>query len=636
MKIDTVKKFTAAGLSVIPIGDKKRPQTSWKKYQSVIMEEWEMGCFANTELIGIVSGAVSGNLEMIDIDSKYDITGTMYKDYCAEIPQNVFEKLVIQTTQNGGYHFIYRCKQIEGNLKLSQRESTEDEKKLNPHEKRKVLFETRGEGGYFLVQPSKGYKVIQGKLNDIKELAENEREYLLELARTFNTLEEPMHTPREVILAEKNFQISPFDDFDNKCDVPSLLEEYGWKIARTNNNQVLLKRPGTDSLWSASFSREKNWFTVFSTSTEFEPLKAYKPYAVWAKLNEINDFSEAAKRLAELGYGTKVSKPTRKYESHPLAEAAIEEDINFITNWYDARKQLEDFIAGRIPMGLTTGFHRLDENFRFKRGNLIMINGFDNTGKTSIELWFAIISAIKHGWKWAIFCAENSAMSIIHTLIQFYWGKPLDEISFEQRNEAQTFIERYFVNIKSDELMNFDILKKRFISLYNDNKFDAMLIDPYNALDASKEANSHEFNYSNLNELKIFGKERDVSVWVSTHPVTSAYRKKDDEGYLIAPDKGDTEGGTKFPAKADEYITIHRVANHSDERIRRITEIHIRKVKEIYTGGKQTAKDNPFTLIWEKRGSVFYDANDSTKTHPFLKNIDGLDFENIINTDIPF
>lgn len=636
MEVSIPARFIESGLSVIPIGGKKIPTIKWQKYQSVKMEDWEMSCFLSASKIGIVSGAVSGNLEMIDIDVKYDITNSLYEDYIKEIPQHLFDRLVVQKTQNNGYHLIYRCKTIGANQKLSQRPTTPEEKKVNPHEKCKVLFETRGEGGYFLSQPTQGYKIIQGKLSNISEITEIEREFLLELARCTNTYEEPLYTPKEVILAEKNYTISPFDDFDNKCDVPQLLVEHGWTIARSDGNKFFMKRPNTENMWSGTYSRDKNWFTVFSTSTEFEPLKAYKPYAVWAKLQGITDFIEVARELGKLGYGSKAI-PKKTYEANSEPQNEIDaEDMSFITNWYETRQQLEDFINGKIPMGLTTGFANLDENFRFKRGNLVMFCGLDNSGKTSIELFFAMISAVKHNWKWVVYCAENGAMSIMHTLMQYYWAKPLHDITYEERNEAQTFIERYFVNIKSDEILNFSNLKKRFESIYKANKYDGLIIDPYNSLDASKEANSHEYNYAVLNEVKIFGKEKDVSVWVSTHPVTSAYRKKDDDGYLLAPDKGDTEGGTKFPAKADEYITVHRVTNHSDDKIRRITEIHIRKVKEVYTGGKPTMKDSPFKMVWDNYGSVFYDANDQLKNHPFKVNVKNIDFEDLINQNVPF
>ena len=227
MENKIVKLFTENGLSVVAVDDRKIPLGSWKKYQSSIMQDWEMSIFNKSKGIAVVSGKVSGNLELIDIDSKYDLTGDMYERYIKQIPKELFEKLVIQTTVGGGYHILYRCNVIEGNQKLAQRETTEEEKKLTPNQKFKVLFETRGEGGYFLVAPSNGYKVIQGKFSQINLITPSEREFLLELARSFTEYVSEQHTPREVQMAEKYYQISPFEDYNSKCDVPSLLAEHG-------------------------------------------------------------------------------------------------------------------------------------------------------------------------------------------------------------------------------------------------------------------------------------------------------------------------------------------------------------------------------------------------------------------------
>ncbi|MCL5460178.1 hypothetical protein M3M33_16185, partial [Loigolactobacillus coryniformis] len=82
-------------------------------------------------------------------------------------------KLVVQKTKGGGFHFIYRCSVIAGNLKLANRKTTAEEKrktfdatyqselalsktddearkkaqKASDNDKVRVLFETRGEGG---------------------------------------------------------------------------------------------------------------------------------------------------------------------------------------------------------------------------------------------------------------------------------------------------------------------------------------------------------------------------------------------------------------------------------------------------------------------------------------------------------
>jgi hypothetical protein len=634
-----VNKFLEFGLSVVPVDSKKVPtQGSWKKYQSVLIQDWELGCFDNPNAVGIaiVAGRVSGGLECIDIDCKYDLHGDLYEKYIAEIPKELLDKLVIQKTASNGYHIIYRSDKIEGNKKLASRHTTPEEKEIKKNEKVKVLLETRGEGGYFLVDPSKGYKVIQGKFSSIQKISDKERDFLIETAMTFNEYVSEQYVPKEVSQSKKYYQISPFEDFDNRCDVVSLLEQHGWSMARQFGNKYYMKREGTENRWSAEYDRNKNWFTVFSTSTEFESLKAYRPYAIYAVLNNITDWSEVSKKLISEGYGiksenyTKPKKP-KNIQFEEVTEEEDDGDVSFLTSWSDTRKDIEDFVEGKIPMGLKTGFWRLDEYFRFKRGNFVVVNGHDNAGKTTIILYFAMISAVKHGWKWCIYSTENSAMSIMRTLIQFYLKTPIKETTEAQRNEAQQFIEKHFVNITIEQASTYQDLKKLFTKVKRYFNFDGMLIDPYNSLDSSKAENSHTFDYAVVNDMKIWGRVNDVSIYVNTHAITSALRRLDDEGYVMAPNKGDAEGGTKFSSKADEWITIHRIANHEDERVRRITEIHIRKVKETDTGGKQTSNSQPFKLVWENKGSVFYDAEDALCTHPFLQDQNNLDFEDILN-----
>ena len=147
--IDIANKFYESGLSTIPIGENKIPFGEWKSNQTSLIAPDSRFTSSKLKGVGIVCGKVSGNLECLDIDLKYDISGTLWKEYREAIKlssPDLPKKLVIEQTPTGGYHFIYRCSEISGNQKLANRYTTEEEKKLNPKEKVKVLLETRGEG----------------------------------------------------------------------------------------------------------------------------------------------------------------------------------------------------------------------------------------------------------------------------------------------------------------------------------------------------------------------------------------------------------------------------------------------------------------------------------------------------------
>ncbi len=657
IKIETAKMFLDNGISVIPIDSSKKPTlSSWKVFQSRRMLDEELMAFNSQQAvnIGIVAGESSGNLEMIDIDCKYDITGTLYERYMEEIPEQLKNRLIIQTTINKGYHLIYRCSQIEGNKKLAQRDTTLQEQKdevekalvenlklpvdkqrkpeqIKPS-KVKDLFETRGQGGYFLVQPSKGYKIIQGKLSEIPLITEIEREYLISLARSFNEVTPEQPTPTQVTKTNKFFHISPFDDYDQKCDVPSLLEEHGWTIAKKQGSgRYYMKRPGTENPYSATYDRDKNWFTVFSSSTEFEPLKAYKPYAVWATLNGISDWLDVSKELSKQGYGIKNDAPKPK-EKVSNFEAQFEDDgdVSFAHSWSDIRLIVEEYVSGRLTIGLDTGYYEFDEYFRFKAGNLVIVNGFDNTGKTTIIIWLAVISAIRHGWKWALYSSENSELNIMNMLIQYFICKPIRQCTIEERDEAQIFIERHFVLIRADELISYKTLKNQVAKIHKYNNLNGLLIDPFNSLDNTESANTHEFNYSVVTDMKLWGRKNNVSIFLNVHSVTGAARNIDADEYVKVPSKYSAEGGVKFANKADDFLTIHRITNHENVEERKITEIHVQKIKDTMTGGKITGKTQPFRLVWGNGGSVFYSEN-YPGMHPFKTEKLQIDFEDMLN-----
>lgn len=639
MNSKIAKKFIEYGLSVVAVDSKKLPIGAWKQFQSRLPFDYELSSFDDPRCTGIaiVGGAVSGGLEIIDIDSKYDITLTLFERYMEELPISLQEKLVVATTANNGYHLIYRAPNIEGNQKLAQRHATEQELLEHPGSRIRVLLETRGTGGYFLTAPSAGYKMLKGKLSDIPVLSEEERNILIETARSFNEVQQEMYTPREAVAISSGYQISPFDDFNNKVDVVALLESHGWTTTKVTGQKFYLKRPGTENKWSAEYDRDKNWFTVFSSSTEFEPLKAYKPYAIYATLNGINDWKELASRLSSEGYGTKIEKqekPISKLFENPTVDISDVSD-DFIGNLAIDRDKLEDYIAGRLNMGLDTGYSHFDNNFRFKRGNLVIINGFDNVGKTTMILWMAMISSVRHRWKWLLYCAENSNVSVLRDLITFYCCKPLRETTFEERNAAMTFINSHFMLMSPNDMMDYELFKKRYTKVFSEWQFDAMLVDPYNALDDSKSSNSHQFNYSVLTDIKIWGRVNDVSVWINMHANTAASRISDADGYTQMPNKYSTEGGVKAANKADEFLTFHRITNHEDPELRRTTMISVEKIKETLTGGTPTIKGKPL-MMQMLPGMHEFRLMDQLEVHPFKKILNSIDLEEVANDEPPF
>src|SRR5690606_31452321 len=94
----------------------------------------------------------------------------------------LLERLVVETSQSGGRHVVYRCATPPaGNRKLAQRTlaAPSDEtltlggKRFVPRrqgdqfEVTLTLIETRGEGGLFLCAPTTGYVLEQGTFQSL-------------------------------------------------------------------------------------------------------------------------------------------------------------------------------------------------------------------------------------------------------------------------------------------------------------------------------------------------------------------------------------------------------------------------------------------------------------------------------------
>ena len=295
---DKAKEYLKAQLSVIPTKEDKRPALpTWTPYQSQRIKEDEVDALFNTAKgIGIICGAISGGLEVIDVDTKHDTTGSLWDELRALIEDNLpelYSRLVIAQTKSGGYHIYYRCSSIAGNLKLSTKKN------------REVLIETRGEGGYVIAPPTPKYTYIQGEPGNIPTITPEDRDILFSISKSFNELEEIKPKVNTTTSTTYNSTgLSPFEDYNQRGDIVGLLKSKGWRVVNQKGERINLLRPGsTDSKTSGNYHTGLKVLRVFSSSTEFNPDKGYSPSQVFSLLECNGDNKLTYRRLLELGYG---------------------------------------------------------------------------------------------------------------------------------------------------------------------------------------------------------------------------------------------------------------------------------------------------------------------------------------------
>jgi hypothetical protein len=312
--IETATSYLQAGLCCLPaLLDEKRPAVpGWKTYQKRLptlkqAQTW----FSDSRAICVLTGSVSGNLEMIDFDHCAQLFEPWYAMVAAEDPE-LASSLVIERSQSAGKHVVYRCQEpVEGNRKLAQRKlqlcSSEpvviDGRRFVPrrsgdgYEVILTLIETRGEGGLFLCDPSPGYYLESGEMTSVPILTSAQRAILIEAACALSeTVPPPTRIPAPMLGEGR-----PGDDFNDRGDVRALLEKHGWQRVKGGDNEYW-RRPGKQSGWSATL-RGNQFFVFSSNAIPFEQERSYGPFAVYAMLEHGGDFAAAATALRFEGYG---------------------------------------------------------------------------------------------------------------------------------------------------------------------------------------------------------------------------------------------------------------------------------------------------------------------------------------------
>ncbi|URE30536.1 DnaB-like helicase C terminal domain [Musa troglodytarum] len=213
-------------------------------------------------------------------------------------------------------------------------------------------------------------------------------------------------------------------------------------------------------------------------------------------------------------------------------------------------------------LGVSTGWRALDELYNVVPGELTVITGVPNSGKSE---WIdALLCNINEACKWKfLLCSmENKVRDHARKLLEKYINKPF----FNSRCE-------------DDSLPSIDWVLELAKSAVLRYGIRGLVIDPYNELDHQRSSNQTETEYVShmLTKIKRFAQHHSCHVWFVAHP----RQLQNWLGY--APNLYDISGSAHFINKCDNGIVIHRNRNANAGPLDRV-QVCVRKVRNKVAG----------------------------------------------------
>lgn len=321
-----------AGCSVVRTATDgtKAPLGAWKQYQQQRATRDAVAAWYADEHpgVGIITGAVSGDLEMFELEGRAVRDGfpeRLIAQLAADGHPELFARLAAaycEVTPSGGIHLLYRVEdgEVDGNTKLARRSGPADPNTGKPTVE--VLAETRGEGGFVVTAPSHGpvhpggsaWRTVAGSPASIPAITGAQRDALHLAARALDELPLPAPIPDPPVLDpdRKPGGVAPGEDFNARATWSEVLEPHGWTVARALADRTYWTRPGKRYGVSAvTGGGDGDYFYSWTTSTELPSEVALSKWRVFALQEHAGDFSVAARALRHRGYGQPAPEPTR-------------------------------------------------------------------------------------------------------------------------------------------------------------------------------------------------------------------------------------------------------------------------------------------------------------------------------------
>jgi len=230
----------------------------------------------------------------------------------------------------------------------------------------------------------------------------------------------------------------------------------------------------------------------------------------------------------------------------------------------------------------TTYIPQLDPHFKLKRGELTLLSGIGNYGKSSFLEQILLISALKDNTKWGFFSPESfPAHEFYHNLTETALGadctpsNPARPTREKYAEMYQKMSESFFFVYPSKKSHTPDYIRERFLELVIKEKVDGCIIDPFNKLANEWGDRDDKYLEKFLSDIIMWSRNTNVYSFIIAHP---KQMRKDESGNYPCPDVFDLANGAMWNNMVDNILIYHR-ANYQTAPAQPHCELHIKKIR---------------------------------------------------------
>lgn len=208
---------------------------------------------------------------------------------------------------------------------------------------------------------------------------------------------------------------------------------------------------------------------------------------------------------------------------------------------------------------LGDNFRLLGENMRFRPGDLSVVSGIPNYGKSTFAnaIWCELIERYGLRVCWASF-EQQPKPDHRRNLRNWYWRSSM-MLSDAQIREADEWIEDHhlFIRPPEDADATLDLILELAATAVSQKGAQVLVIDPWNEIEHVRERHVSltEYVSSALREFRRFARSFNIHVMILAHPTKAV---QGEGGVYRRPRMYDISDSSAWYNKADLGIIVHR------------------------------------------------------------------------------